>query len=202
MSKCTLNVQRNELQAGSSPLCLSSLFQHKLLDFVALRPTGFVFLLLFIEKKQKHKTCRPQSNKIKQFVLEKTRTSVERRQGPLALVALAHAQMRNFSACLFSLILFPLKMFVFNGKQAAELIRKCGSGAAIPHPTTLQNRHRLYILSRNKHSDATKKKISTTCHITCAEAEHLSNVAISFYPTTVLNHRLNCQLKRYFIPKD
>ena len=31
-------------QAGSSPLCLSSLFQHKLLDFVALRPTGFVFL--------------------------------------------------------------------------------------------------------------------------------------------------------------
>ena len=31
-------------QAGSLPLCLSSLFQHKLLDFVALRPTGFVFL--------------------------------------------------------------------------------------------------------------------------------------------------------------
>ena len=36
-------------QAGSSPLCLSSLFQHKLLDFVALRPTGFVFLLLFMK---------------------------------------------------------------------------------------------------------------------------------------------------------
>ena len=32
------------IQAGSLPLCLASLFQHKLLDFVALRPTGFVFL--------------------------------------------------------------------------------------------------------------------------------------------------------------
>ena len=60
----------------------SCLFQHKLLDFVALRTTGFVFLLLLSSLLQKHKTCRPQSNKIMQFVLEKTRTSVERRQGP------------------------------------------------------------------------------------------------------------------------
>ena len=69
-------------QAGSLPLCLASLFQHKLPDFVVLRLTGFVFLLLLSSLLQKHKTCRPQSNKIKQFVLEKTRTSVDRRQGP------------------------------------------------------------------------------------------------------------------------
>ena len=58
-------------QAGSSPLCLSYLFQRKLPDFVVLRLTGFVFLLLLSSLLQKHKTCRPQSNKIKQFVLEK-----------------------------------------------------------------------------------------------------------------------------------
>ena len=69
-------------QAGSSPLCLSYLFQRKLPDFVVLRLTGFVFLLLLSSLLQKYKTCRPQSNKIKQFVLEKTRTSADRRQGP------------------------------------------------------------------------------------------------------------------------
>ena len=59
------------LRACYSPLCLSYLFQRKLPDFVVLRLTGFVFLLLLSSLLQKHKTCRPQSNKIKQFVLEK-----------------------------------------------------------------------------------------------------------------------------------
>ena len=68
-------------QAGSSPLCLSYLFQPKLPDFVVLRLTGFVFLLLLSSLLQKHKTCRPQSNKIKQFVLEKGREAEGRGAG-------------------------------------------------------------------------------------------------------------------------
>ena len=71
----------NPNQAGSSPLCLSYLFQHKLPDFVVLRLTGFVFLLLLSSLLQKHKTCRPQSNKIKQFVLEKGREAEGRGAG-------------------------------------------------------------------------------------------------------------------------
>ena len=79
------NVYRSktlEVASMNSPLCLSYLFQRKLPDFVVLRLTGFVFLLLLISLLQKHKTCRPQSNKIKQFVLEKKRTSADPRQGP------------------------------------------------------------------------------------------------------------------------
>ena len=73
-------------QAGSLPLCLASLFQHKLPDFVVLRLTGFVFLLLLSSLLQKHKTCRPQSNKIKQFVLEKGREAEGRGAGLLTTI--------------------------------------------------------------------------------------------------------------------
>ena len=72
-------------QAGSLPLCLASLFQHKLPDFVVLRLTGFVFLLLLSSLLQKHKTCRPQSNKIKQFALEKGREAEGRGAGLVIL---------------------------------------------------------------------------------------------------------------------
>ena len=72
-------------QAGSLPLCLASLFQHKLPDFVVLRLTGFVFLLLLSSLLQKHKTCRPQSNKIKQFVLEKGREAEGRGAGLIVI---------------------------------------------------------------------------------------------------------------------
>ena len=56
-----------------SPLSPSFLFQRKLLDFVVLRLTDFVFLLLLSCVLQKHKTCRPQNNKIKQFEKERRR---------------------------------------------------------------------------------------------------------------------------------
>ena len=70
---------RHSNRACNSPLCLSYLFQCKLLDFVVLRPTGFVFLLLLSCVLQKNKTCRPQNNKIKQFVKEKERRREGRR---------------------------------------------------------------------------------------------------------------------------
>ena len=73
---------RHSNRACNSPLCLSYLFQRKLPDFVVLRLTGFVFLLLLSSLLQKHKTCRPQSNKIKQFALEKVREAEGRIAGP------------------------------------------------------------------------------------------------------------------------
>ena len=77
----------------------SCLFQHKLLDFVVLRTTGYVFLLLLSSLLQKHKTCRPQSNKIKQFVLEKVRQAEGQRAGLDWSISRKLVQHSSSSSC-------------------------------------------------------------------------------------------------------